>query len=325
MGVPCREMGKRLDGALAVLNGAIGNYLARTNNALATEMAFIDRGAPLTIDRAELARALPDASPRVVVLVHGLMCTETIWEIEGGGDYGALLARDLGSTPLYLRYNSGLAIADNGEALSRLLEALVAAYPVAIEQIDFIGFSMGGLVVRSACHAASVANHGWLARVRRAFYLGTPHLGAPSERVGRVVAKVLGAVPDPYTRLVADLANLRSDGVQDLGDADLRHEDRARRVARIALRDPSHPVPLLPPIRHYLVASTLYADPWLAALFGDSVVPVRSATDGARLDVEAALRPSNIQVLRGIVHLDLPRRLEVYDRIRAWYADEVSP
>ena len=32
-------MGNKLDRALAVLNGLVGDYLARTNNGLATEMA----------------------------------------------------------------------------------------------------------------------------------------------------------------------------------------------------------------------------------------------------------------------------------------------
>ena len=56
--------------------------------------------------------------------------------------------------------------------------------------------------------------------MRRAIYVGTPHLGAPLERAGRTIAKVLRAIDDPYTRLVGELADLRSDGVKDLGDAD---------------------------------------------------------------------------------------------------------
>src|SRR5678815_4765056 len=98
-------MGKQLDATLAILNGAVGDYLARTKNGLATEMSFIDRGHTLA------------KGPRIVVLVHGLMCTETVWDLESGGDYGVFLARDLGFTPFYVRYNSGLSIADNGVAL----------------------------------------------------------------------------------------------------------------------------------------------------------------------------------------------------------------
>src|SRR5262249_14992739 len=163
-------------------------------------------------------------SSRVAVLVHGLMCTESVWRFPDGTDYGTRLAADLGFTPLYVRYNSGRSIADSGASLARLLTALVEAYPCPIEEIAFIGDNMGGLVVRSACHAATMEQHRWLDLVRRAIYVGTPHLGAPLERLGRVVTSVLGAIDDPYTRLIAEVAELRSDGVKDLGDADLRHE-----------------------------------------------------------------------------------------------------
>ena len=313
-------MGKKLEASLAVLNGAIGDYLVRTGNGLATAMGLVSRTgdpAPLTLERAALSRALPAASPRVALLVHGLMSTESIWTMADGTDYGALLARDLGYTAVYLRYNSGLAIADNGASLSRALDGFVAAYPVPIESLVTIGHSMGGLVIRSACHVGRLEGpRAWLPLVQKAIYVGTPHLGAPLERVGRAVARLLRTIDDPYTRLIAEIADLRSDGLKDLGDADLRHEDRAARGAR--LRDPHHPVPLLPEIQHYLVAGALSESPWLATLFGDSVVPVRSATAGLVDLTSGALPPSHVKILDGTSHLMLARDPQVYDAIREW-------
>src|SRR5579859_499826 len=271
-------MGRKLEATLAVLNGAIGDYLARTGNGLATETALLPSiGADhaLRLEGRALEKALPGATARVALLVHGLMCTPTHWEMADGSDYGTRLARDLGYTPVYLRYNSGLAIAESGGLLSAALDAFTAEYPRPVEELVLIGYSMGGLVVRSACHVARVEKRPWLSFVRRAIYLGTPHFGAPLERVGRTVAKLLRAIDDPYTRLVGELADLRSDGVKDLGDADLRHEDRSPKDRRIRLRDPRHPVPLLPEIRHYLVAGSLTDDAFpaaLAALFGDALV-----------------------------------------------------
>jgi hypothetical protein len=230
-----------------------------------------------------------------------------------------MLARDLGYTPLYVRYNSGLPIPDNGEHLAALLEAITERYPVPIEQILPLGYSMGGLVVRSACHAAALRGHRWLSLVPRAIYVGTPHQGAPLERLGRVVAKVLRDVDDPYTRLFADLADLRSDGVKDLGDADLRHDDRARRIARVSLRDARHPVPLLPSIQHYLVAASLSNDLRMASLFGDAIVPLPSATDGGCVsEATFAIPPSHVTLFRGMNHVTLAHHPRVYERIRAW-------
>src|SRR5262245_14235084 len=317
-------MPTRLDEALAVLNGAVGDMLARTGNGLQLEMGLVRHGTPLAIQREALAHAHPEATSRVVVLVHGLMCTESIWTLPDATDYGSLLARDLGYTPLYVRYNSGLAIADNGVLLSTLLAALHDQYPLALEEIVPLGYSMGGLVIRSACHVARLAGEPWLARVRRAVYVGTPHSGAPLERAGRFVAGFLRLVDDPYTRLVADIADLRSDGLKDLGDADLRHEDRAPRSTpsaglRLGLDHPHHPVPLLPEIQHYLVAGSVSRDPLVTALFGDALVPVASATDGGCTNAASrALPPSHVRFRPGVGHLALAHHPEVYEDIRGF-------
>jgi triacylglycerol lipase len=316
-------VGKKTESAVAVLNGVVGDYLSRSGNGLATQMACIHDQRPLTLDQQTLRRAYPTASKRLVILVHGLMNTETAWTFTNGDDYGQLLARDFGDTAMYLRYNTGLTIADNGAALSALLDSVVAAYPRPLKELILIGYSMGGLVIRSACHAASNSQTSWLPLVKRAIYVGTPHLGAPMERVGRVIAKVLGSLENPYTQLIAALANLRSDGIKDLGDADLRHQDR--NPERLSLRDARHPVPLLPQIQHYLIASTLSQEPWLAALFGDSIVPLGSATNGACINAETmAMPPSHIKILPSIAHIDLSRRPEIYEHIHAWCTPETT-
>jgi len=316
-------VGNKLDQTLAVLNGLVGDYLEREGNGLATEMACYRDGARVELQRAALARAYPDAGPRAALLVHGVMNTESIWRFPDGSDYGSRLHEELGITPLYLRYNSGRPIADNGAALAALLDTLVAAWPCALEELILIGYSMGGLLVRSACHVASERGLGWLARSKRAIYVGTPHLGAPAERVGRLVTKVLHAIPDPYTRLVGDLSDLlRSAGIKDLGDADLRHEDRASLSGRLSLRDPRHPVPLLPSLEHTLIAGSLSMDPRIAALFGDAIVPVPSATardaearpgldSSADSRMRSSLPAERVHVLSGRSHVDLAHDDEV--------------
>jgi len=315
---------RKLETALAVLNGAIGDYLVKAANPLATDMTLAQRGATYRATRGELAAAHPAPTAKVALFVHGLMCSESIWEREDGTCIGTDLARDLGYTPLYVRYNTGLPIADNGAAFANLVHDVVAAWPVPVEEVLLVGYSMGGLVVRSACHVAATgdAGHGaWLGLVKRAFYVGSPHLGAPAERLGRALVGLLRAVPDPYVQLAVDLGELRSDGVKDLGDADLRHEDRARRTPfgprALPLGDERHPVPLLPSIRHFLAAGTLSEDPLLARFFGDTIVPVPSATFGACTSSETmALPPSHVKIFPGVAHIDLARHTGVYASLR---------
>ena len=59
---------------------------------------------------------------------------------------------DLGYTPVFVRFNTGRHISENGASLAALLDELVADWPVEVERIAIVGHSMGGLVARSACH-----------------------------------------------------------------------------------------------------------------------------------------------------------------------------
>jgi hypothetical protein len=177
---------------------------------------------------------------------------------------------------------------------------------------------MGGLLLRSAGHGASQKQLSGLSRVQRAISVGTPPLGAPAAGVGRLVAPLLRAIPDPYTHLVGALGDLRSAGIKDLGDADLRHEDRAPLGAPISLRDPRHPLPLLPGIDHALIAGSLSTrQGMVAALFGDALVPVASATARGMIGAEAMDWPAaRLEVLPGRSHLDLPHDADVYAFIK---------
>jgi triacylglycerol lipase len=311
-------VGRKLEQSLAILNGVLGDHLARTANGLATALSFVHDGAPLPLDRAAFRRALPGATPKVAVLVHGIMCTEQVWKMSDGTDYGSLLEKDLAITPLYVRYNSGRLISESGAALAEALEALANVYPEAIEELVLIGFSMGGLVIRSACHVATEKGLAWVSRVRRAIYLGTPHRGAPLERAGRHFVRWLRTVPDPYVRLIADIGDLRSLGLKNLGDGTWEHDVTATPIG-ISLCDKRHPVPLLPGIRHYLAAGAFTSDPWLALWFGDALVPLSSATADACDDVaKIALPPDHVKIFHAFGHMRLAHDPAVYAQIRSW-------
>ena len=115
------------------------------------------------------------------MFIHGLCETEDAWQLGAGRSvpYGDRLRGDLGYTPVYVRYNSGLHISVNGRRLARLLDELIGTWPVEVDEIALIGHSMGGLVARSACHYAGAGS--WRDRVRHVFTLGSPHKGAPLE------------------------------------------------------------------------------------------------------------------------------------------------
>ncbi len=301
--------------ALAALNGVVGDHLAKTGNPLALTMRFRRDGRALALDGHALA---PDATGKLAVLAHGLCMSDLQWT-RANHDHGAALARDLGFTPVYLSYNSGLHISINGRAFAEKLRALVAAWPVEIEDFIVIGHSMGGLVARSACAYGEEAGHQWRQKLRKLVFLGTPHHGAPLERVGNWVDIILGKMP--YAAAFGRLGKVRSSGVTDLRYGSLMDEDwRGRdRFARDA--DARRPVPLPQGVACYAVAATTASSVGglKDRLIGDGLVPVASALGRHRDPARVLDFPAGRQwIACETGHLDLLSRRDVYERIAGW-------
>ena len=95
-------------------------------------MSLRARRRPLPDTRESLAAAIPNASGKLVVLVHGLCMNDLQWQREGH-DHGAALARDLGYTSVYLHYNSGLHISINGACVRRTARSAGARVAGAVD------------------------------------------------------------------------------------------------------------------------------------------------------------------------------------------------
>ncbi len=303
---------------VAALNGVLGDYLVASGNPLATPMSWRRGGQALPMDAASLATGVPAASGRVLVLVHGLCMSDLQWQ-RAGHDHGAALARDLGYTPVYLRYNSGLHVSINGHALANQLELLVDHWPCAMGQLVLLGHSMGGLLARSALHCGQQAGHRWPARLSDMVFLGTPHHGAPLERAGNWVDMVLGATP--YAAPFARLGKVRSAGITDLRHGNLLDEDWVGRNRFARGPDRRQPVPLPKAVRCFAAAACLgeQGDDLKSRLLGDGLVPLDSAL-GRHAQAARALGFADDRqwVGYGMNHLDLLNRAEVYAQLRRW-------
>lgn len=166
---------------VSVLNGVVGDHLAATDNPLAIPMRFRHDGDARELDRDLLAAPLPEPRGRVVVLVHGLCMSDLQWK-RRGHDHGKALEREHGFAPVYLHYNTGRHVSLNGRDVAHALESMLAAWRVPVEELVLLGHSLGGLVIRSACHQGRLAGHRWTERLSKLIFLGTPHHGAPLER-----------------------------------------------------------------------------------------------------------------------------------------------
>jgi pimeloyl-ACP methyl ester carboxylesterase len=282
---------------VSIVNGVYGDYLAQTGNPLAIEMQILhDSTAP---------------TDKLLVLAHGLCMSNQQWTRDGYS-HGAALADALGFTPLYLRYNSGLPIAENGRLLAERLEALVQDWPRPVREITILGHSMGGLVARSACLAGAEREHRWPQSLRRLVFLGTPHHGAPLERGGHGLDYLLALSPysAPFTRL----GKSRSAGIQDL-----RHG---------TITAGSHrPVPLPANVDCYAIAASRgeHHNRLADRVVGDGLVPLDSAL-GRHPDRSRALRIPKAHRWVGyrMGHLELLHRPEVYSQLHDWLATPLA-
>jgi hypothetical protein len=317
--------------ALAVLNGLWGDTLARRHPELALAMTVRAAGVEVPTTVGGLAAAYPAATSRIAVFVPGLSETEQYWSLSSRRHYGtehsthgSRLQRDLGYTPVYVRYNSGLHISDNGARLAWLLDEVVAGWPVTVEEIVLVGHSMGGLVARSACHHAASGGHPCVPLIRHVFCLGTPHLGAPLEKGVNAIAWLAALVPE--SRPLARLTNLRSAGVKDLRYGSLVEQDWRDCDPDEFLRDRCTEVPFLPHAAYYFIGTTVTAqrDHPLARIIGDLFVQFPSASGTGRRR-RIPFEPDNGRHLGGLHHFDLLNHPDVYHQIRTWLARDGEP
>jgi pimeloyl-ACP methyl ester carboxylesterase len=307
------------EAVLAALNGVLGDYLAATNNPLSIQMQLRQNGEALVLEKKALAKVSGHHANKLLILVHGLCMNDLQWSRDGH-DHGATLARELGYTPIYLHYNSGLHISTNGREFAGLMETLVREWPVPITELIIIGHSMGGLIARSACHYAKQAKHTWPKHLRKMIFLGTPHHGAPLERAGNWVDILLGI--SPYSAPLARLGMIRSAGITDLRYGNLLDEDW-KTTTRKRARDTRTFVPLPKTVKCFAIAATKRPGPGGAGkrLAGDGLVPVASALGQNRDPALSLPIPQTRQYLAyGTNHFDLLSRPEIYNRIRDWLA-----
>jgi hypothetical protein len=327
--VDLQESPPAREALLAALNGVLGDHLAARNNPLAIPMQLRRDGQ--AIDPRAIGRALPRARPRLLVLAHGLCMNDLQWR-RGEHDHGAAIERDLGLFPIYLRYNSGLHISENGRAFSDLLETTLkeieseCSLPV---ELFMVGHSMGGLVCRSACHYGEAAGYEWLERLRKMVFLGSPHHGSPWEKGGNLVDFMLAT--NAYSAPFARLGKMRSSGITDLRHGNVLEADWRDRD-RFALSgdhgdhgDHRTPAPLPRGVACYAMAGALRTKTGKLgeALIGDGLVRVNSALGrhpNPRLDL--AIPEQHQWMGRDISHAGLLDHPDAYATLRKWLAAE---
>jgi pimeloyl-ACP methyl ester carboxylesterase len=284
------------------------------------------REVPTTLE--DVTAAFPKPTNKVCVFVHSLAATEEVWSVWSQEHYGipdvtfgTRLYADLGFTPIYLRYNTGRHISENGRALATLLTEVLAAYPLPIEEITLVGHSMGGLVARSAAHHARESHEPWVLRLRHVACIGSPHLGAPLEKAVNLLTGVLRNVEVAGTQVLAEVLNSRSAGVKDLRYGYTVEEEWVSMDPDEVLVDSRRDLPLVDGVGYYYLAATISRNPDhpLSQLLGDLLVRLPSAS-GKAVEPNCRIPFANGAVFPGMNHLHLANHPDVYEALRGLLA-----
>ncbi|OGX87290.1 hypothetical protein BEN47_11545 [Hymenobacter lapidarius] len=341
---------------LPVLNGALGDQLAARYDPRAIRMSFRRGGQDVAL--ADLQ--LHEPHQKTVVFVHGLMGDELIWQSgfqdePGSRRYGPRLAEECRLRALYIRFNSGLHLSENGRELSRLLTELVLTYPDAVGELVLVGHSMGGLIIRSAGHYGSqlimkneelspnpepeatnedsqflltnsqslITKAPWLAHLRSVFLLGTPNDGSWLEQNSHFTARLLERINLFPTRFLSKALNKRSNGIKDMRYSILVDEDWQDAHAD-DLTPPRTPVPPLPGVQYHILMGAWLRTTRPSALreyFGDGLVGQGSARGHTTFGNEADL-PAGASVRTAVFsqqhHGGLLTHPEVFQYLKQW-------
>ncbi|MFT3927875.1 MAG: alpha/beta fold hydrolase [Myxococcales bacterium] len=325
-----RELTWWSDTAQSALNAWAGDFLARRENALSIPLEFFVAGKSVACTPEALRAALPNATGKLCIFVHGLGCTDATWSFrarEQYGDpdanYGSFLGSELGYSAIYVRYNTGLHISQNARALAGAIDALLAAYPLPVEELAIVGHSMGGLVARGAAHYAQLEQRPWVQRLRHLLCIGSPHVGASLERATNVFTHVLMRFDTPGTQVPAKLLNTRSAGIKDLRFGYVLDEDWTDRDPDALLRDERNDVPLVSGVTYGFIAATFTRDPEhpLGRLLGDMLVSVPSALghcpEGRHVRFDLG------EVVFGVHHIAMLNHPEIYQLVRRFLSSQI--
>jgi pimeloyl-ACP methyl ester carboxylesterase len=312
------ESTDELESIRSVLNGVVGDYLEEKENPLEIKIQFRLKGKTINLNRKGLKTAYPDINGKILLMIHGSCMNDIQWT-RNEHNHGDLLAKELGKTPLYLHYNSGRHISNNGQDLSSLLEKLIAQWPVPIESLEILAHSMGGLVSRSALYYGNQQKKNWTKYIRKVVFLGTPHHGAPLEKVGNYIDVILEAIP--YAKPFARLGKVRSAGITDLRYGNLIEEDWKSHERFEPKGDQRQRIPLARSIDFYNIAAILGKEKDIIGphIIGDGMVGIKSAIgehDDPKKNINFKEKHTFLIYENG--HLDLLSSYDVYTTIKGF-------
>jgi pimeloyl-ACP methyl ester carboxylesterase len=169
---------------------------------------------------------------KMILFIPGLFTDETLWldrsiTIDNRNILSSGLADDYrarGYYPIFIRYNHGKHISDNGKELLTLLTELIQKDPSI--KLNVFCYSIGCLIFRSTLYyARETSSEISFKNLERVIFISSPDGGSYLEKAGFWATFLMERAPALAIQLVGIIGNLRSDAIKDLSHGVIREED----------------------------------------------------------------------------------------------------
>lgn len=161
-----------------------------------------------------------------VLCVPGLFCDESLWTETGDPENYEKVIRNENYYPVFVRFNPGNPVPENGKQLMLLLKELLATNAFHKIKFKVVSYSQGGLIFRSMLYQAKEDGFPVSKSIDHALFVNSPDGGSFLEKFGFWMGTALEQVPVALIQIIGAIGNQRSDAMKDLSHGIIRPEDR---------------------------------------------------------------------------------------------------
>jgi pimeloyl-ACP methyl ester carboxylesterase len=265
-----------------ILNGIMGDTMAEKGSDSLINLSFRHQSRDVSVEKLSEQYDFTKFNGKVILIIHGLMNDESIWQSAATDKalrLGTALEKEKKANILYIRYNTGLHISENGRKVSNLIQALIEKYP-EIKELVIISHSMGGLVSRSAGYYADIQRQSWISILKKVFLIGVPNEGSYLAKVAHITQYFFRKIDPTEKDSVAKFFDVRSNGIKDLSFGYLVDEDWQNTENENKKNVETTKVFPIANVDYYLIAGTIAEKEKRSRIFtffGDGLVEKESA------------------------------------------------
>ncbi len=300
-----------------VLNGLMGDTMAEKGSNALVHMSFRHKSRDIEVDNLKDHYDFTKYNGKVVIVIHGLMNDESVWQSEPNDKkqrLGSLLEKEEKDNFIYLRYNTGLHISENGRKLSDIIQKFTDAYE-SVNEVIIVSHSMGGLVTRSAGYYADIQRQTWTLKLKKVFLIGVPNEGSYLAKVAYMTQYFFRKIDPSENDSIAKFFDVRSNGIKDLSFGYLTDEDWQNAKDSNEKNINTTKVYPLPNVDYYLIAGTVTDEKnrsRIFTFFGDGLVEKESALSDLFNTNSMKKGKVEMKLFAGENHLSLLESEKVY-------------